>query len=79
MKNSFPKNLLVKKLRSVILITFFTLIANLLNGQSTPLTEGPGGVTSNLELWLKANDGAGTIDNQALSTWYDQANTNNAH
>jgi len=43
-----------------------------------PLTEGPGGVTSDLELWLKANDGAGIADNQALSTWFDQAKTNNA-
>ncbi len=45
---------------------------------TTPLTEGPGGVTTNLELWLKANDGAGVADNTPLSTWYDQANTNNA-
>ena len=44
-----------------------------------PLTEGPGGVTSDLELWLKANDGAGITDNQALSTWFDQAKTNNAN
>ncbi len=42
------------------------------------LSGGPGGVTSNLELWLKANDGAGISDGQALNTWYDQANTNNA-
>ncbi|WP_397362438.1 LamG-like jellyroll fold domain-containing protein [Olleya sp. R77988] len=44
----------------------------------TPLTEGPGGITANLETWLKANDGAGISDNQPLSTWYDQAKTNNA-
>ncbi|UAB75452.1 LamG-like jellyroll fold domain-containing protein [Mesoflavibacter sp. SCSIO 43206] len=44
----------------------------------TPLSEGPGGVTTDLELWLKANDGAGLSDNQPLSTWFDQANTNNA-
>ncbi len=43
-----------------------------------PLTEGPGGVTADLEIWLKANDGAGVADNQILSTWYDQAKTNNA-
>ncbi len=43
-----------------------------------PLTEGPGGVTTDLELWLKANDGAGIADNQALATWFDQAKTNNA-
>ena len=44
----------------------------------TPLTEGPGGITANLETWLKANDGAGISDNQALTTWFDQAKTNNA-
>lgn len=44
----------------------------------TPLTEGPGGVTANLETWLKANDGAGISDNQPLTTWYDQAKTNHA-
>ena len=43
-----------------------------------PLTEGPGGVTTDLEIWLKANDGAGVSDNQPLSTWFDQAKTNNA-
>ncbi|PIB32253.1 MAM protein [Gaetbulibacter sp. 5U11] len=45
---------------------------------NTPLSEGPGGVTANLETWLKANDGAGVSDNQPLTTWYDQAKTNHA-
>ncbi len=45
---------------------------------ATPLTDGPGGVTANLELWLKANDGAGIADNTGLSTWYDQAKSNHA-
>ncbi|MFC7443883.1 hypothetical protein C7H62_0046 [Mesoflavibacter sp. HG96] len=45
---------------------------------ATPLAEGPGGVTVDLELWLKANDGAGSSNGQALTTWYDQANTNHA-
>lgn len=44
----------------------------------TPLTEGPGGVTANLELWLKANHGAGNTDNQPLTQWLDQANSNDA-
>lgn len=43
-----------------------------------PLTEGPGGVITDLETWFKANDGAGITDNQPVSTWYDQAHTNNA-
>lgn len=45
---------------------------------NVPLTEGPGGVVTDLEIWLKANDGAGVSDNQPLTTWYDQANNNHA-
>ena len=37
-----------------------------------PLTEGPGGVTGNLKLWLKGTDGLGYTDGQLVSTWYDQ-------
>ncbi|WP_255573046.1 choice-of-anchor D domain-containing protein [Hanstruepera marina] len=37
-----------------------------------PLTEGPGGVTGNLKLWLKGTDGLGYSDGQLVSTWYDQ-------
>jgi len=47
------------------------------NGEA-PLTEGPGGVTGDLEIWLKANDGAGSADNQLVSTWLDQAKSNDA-
>jgi len=37
------------------------------------LTVGPGGVTSNLKFWLKANSEVGTIaDNQPLNVWNDQ-------
>ncbi|MBT8308730.1 MAG: choice-of-anchor D domain-containing protein, partial [Bacteroidia bacterium] len=42
------------------------------------ITLSPGGVSTNLQLWLKANDGAGTVDGQALSTWFDQAFSNDA-
>lgn len=42
------------------------------------ITQGPGGVTTHLELWLKANDGAGIVDNTPLSIWQDQAKTNHA-
>ncbi len=44
-----------------------------------PLAEGPGGVKTNVQLWLKANDGAGTTDGQALSLWVDQAKDNDAY
>ena len=37
-----------------------------------PLTEGPGGVTADLELWLKATDGLGYTDGQSVSLWADQ-------
>lgn len=43
-----------------------------------PLAEGPGGVKTNVQLWLKANDGAGTVDGQPLSLWVDQAKDNDA-
>ncbi|WP_299224448.1 choice-of-anchor D domain-containing protein [uncultured Psychroserpens sp.] len=39
---------------------------------SAPLTEGPGGVTSDLQLWLKGTDGLGYTDGQSVSIWYDQ-------
>ncbi|MCT4629080.1 choice-of-anchor D domain-containing protein [Winogradskyella sp.] len=37
-----------------------------------PLTEGPGGVTADLELWLKSTDGLGYTDSQSVSLWADQ-------
>ncbi|MDB9960588.1 M14 family zinc carboxypeptidase [Oceanihabitans sp.] len=39
---------------------------------TAPLTEGPGGVTSDLALWLKGTDGLGYTDGQPVSTWADQ-------
>ncbi len=45
------------------------------------LTVAPGGVTTNLKLWLKANREIGTIPNNSIvSTWVDRAfgNTRNA-
>ena len=45
---------------------------------NTPLTEGPGGVTANLELWLKATDGLAYTDGQSISTWSDQGRGANA-
>ena len=38
-----------------------------------PLTEGPGGVVSNLKLWLKGTDGLGYTDGDDVATWADQA------
>ncbi|MES2728132.1 MAG: choice-of-anchor D domain-containing protein, partial [Bacteroidota bacterium] len=46
-----------------------------------PLTIAPGGITSNLKFWLKADSNIGTIaDNTAISSWPDQThgNTKNA-
>lgn len=56
---------------TILLIGFSTL-------SFAQITKGPGGVTTDLEIWLKANDGAGSSDNQPVSTWYDQANSNDA-
>ncbi|MGG5487141.1 choice-of-anchor D domain-containing protein [Gaetbulibacter sp. PBL-D1] len=38
----------------------------------------PGGVTSDLELWLKGNDGLGYTDGQSVSLWIDQSKDNDA-
>ncbi|MDO8316304.1 MAG: choice-of-anchor D domain-containing protein, partial [Flavobacterium sp.] len=38
-----------------------------------PLTVAPGGITSNLKFWLKANSSIGTVtDNTTITTWPDQ-------
>ena len=37
-----------------------------------PLTEGPGGVTSDLRLWLKGTDGLSYSSGQSVSLWADQ-------
>jgi len=38
----------------------------------------PGGVTANLELWLKGTDGLGYTDGDSVSLWQDQGNGSNA-
>lgn len=43
-----------------------------------PLTEGPGGVTADLQLWLKANDGLSYTDGQSVSSWNDKGRGANA-
>jgi len=43
-----------------------------------PLTEGPGGVTADLELWLKGTDGLSYTDGQSVNTWLDQGRGANA-
>jgi Concanavalin A-like lectin/glucanases superfamily/GEVED domain/MAM domain, meprin/A5/mu/Secretion system C-terminal sorting domain/HYDIN/CFA65/VesB-like, Ig-like domain len=43
-----------------------------------PLTEGPGGVTADLELWLKGTDGLSYTDGQSVSLWLDQGRGANA-
>ncbi|WP_299521908.1 choice-of-anchor D domain-containing protein [uncultured Lutibacter sp.] len=45
---------------------------------AVPLTEGPGGVTSKLALWLKSTDGLGNSDGTGVSLWQTQARGSNA-
>jgi hypothetical protein len=49
--------------------------------QPNTLTKGPGGVTADLQLWLRSDllDGTTTVaDNTNVSTWYTQARGSNA-
>ncbi|MDV7186511.1 LamG-like jellyroll fold domain-containing protein [Lutibacter sp. TH_r2] len=43
-----------------------------------PLTAGPGGITTDLQLWLKANDGLYLTDGQSVNSWLDQGRGSNA-
>lgn len=43
-----------------------------------PSTEGPGGVVSNLQLWLKSTHGLSYTNGQPVSLWEDQGNASNA-
>ncbi|WP_417867570.1 LamG-like jellyroll fold domain-containing protein [Xanthomarina gelatinilytica] len=43
-----------------------------------PLTEGPGGVTNDLALWLKGTDGLGYTNGQPVSLWLDRGRAANA-
>ncbi|WP_298364992.1 LamG-like jellyroll fold domain-containing protein [uncultured Lutibacter sp.] len=43
-----------------------------------PLTEAPGGVTADLALWLKANDGLGYTSGDNVSLWADQGRGSDA-
>ncbi len=43
-----------------------------------PLTEGPGGVTNDLALWLKGTDGLGYTNGQPVSLWVDRGRAANA-
>jgi hypothetical protein len=45
---------------------------------AVPLTEGPGGVTNKLSLWLKSTDGLGYSDGASVSLWQTQARGSNA-
>ena len=45
---------------------------------TAPLTVGPGGIISDLKLWLKANDGLSYSDGQSVSLWADQGAGSNA-
>ncbi|WP_055436611.1 LamG-like jellyroll fold domain-containing protein [Lacinutrix algicola] len=39
-----------------------------------PLTNGPGGITTNLRLWLKGTEGLAYTDGQGVALWSDQGN-----
>ncbi|MCK0109378.1 choice-of-anchor D domain-containing protein [Flavobacteriaceae bacterium S0825] len=53
--------------------------AYVFNIQGTGInTEAPGGVTSNLGLWLKGTEGLAYTDGQPVSLWSDQGNGANA-
>ena len=43
-----------------------------------PLTEGPGGVTNDLELWLKGTDGLSYTSGDPVALWADQGRGANA-
>mgnify|MGYP001105169561 CR=1 FL=1 len=45
---------------------------------AAPLTKGPGGITTDLQLWLKANDGLAYSDGQSVSLWADQGRGSDA-
>ena len=59
----------------------FLATVNLEDGQFfsfAGLLSGPGGVTTNIALWLKANDGTDTTtDDATVNTWTDQSGTGN--
>jgi len=38
----------------------------------SPLTKGPGGITNNLHLWFKSNDGHSYSNGQSVTTWSSQ-------
>ncbi|MGY0392709.1 LamG-like jellyroll fold domain-containing protein [Bizionia sp. KMM 8389] len=42
------------------------------------ITEGPGGVTNDLALWLKGTNGLGYTNGQSVSLWADQGRGSNA-
>lgn len=45
---------------------------------TAPLTEGPGGVTTDLQLWLKSTAGLGYSDGALVTLWSDQGRGQNA-
>lgn len=62
-----------------VFIDYITITGTTFN---TSITEAPGGVNSNLELWLRADevDGAGSVaDNSSINTWVDVAKGNHAN
>jgi len=45
---------------------------DIIGNGTVPLTVGPGGITNNLQSWLKSTSGLGLNDGDSVSTWFDQ-------
>jgi len=61
-------------MKTINLITYLTVTILLMIIALPSLVQAnPGGVSDNLQLWLKADAGIGEIDGQTLSTWTDQS------
>ena len=54
-------------------IIFAMLVAMFLVSMPSSVQAYPGGVSSNLQLWLKANAGISQSDDQTLTNWLDQS------
>ncbi len=70
------------RMRSIIFSTLCFLFIFLISFSVTHAQTAPGGVTSNLELWLRATDGVLDLtsttasNNETVKTWLDQTSNN---
>ncbi|AUC83632.1 MAM protein [Lacinutrix sp. Bg11-31] len=51
---------------------------NILGNGVSVIANGPGGITVDLELWLKSTEGLSYTNGQSVSTWADQGNGSDA-